>query len=70
MVGSFIGKATLIVCNFCNFMCYLPGILDIIRKTINNVVIRVDYVTGMLPNGLKEKVEQYTGRGMTSNNFG
>jgi hypothetical protein len=41
-----------------------------IGKTINGVAGLVDSNTGMLPNGLKEKVEQYAGRGTTSNNFG
>jgi phosphoribulokinase len=70
MVGSFIGKPALIVCNICNFMSYHSGKLGTIVKTINNLAGHVDSVIGMLPTGLREKVEQYAGRGTTSNNFG
>jgi hypothetical protein len=34
------------------------------------VADRVDSMARMLPNGLKGKLEHYTGTGVTSNNFG
>jgi hypothetical protein len=41
-----------------------------IRKTIYNEVCYLDSMKRILPSGLREKVERYTGRVTTSNNFG
>jgi hypothetical protein len=41
-----------------------------IGKTMNNIASHVDFMKEMLPQGLREKVEQDKGRGTTSNNFG
>jgi hypothetical protein len=41
-----------------------------IRKTIYKEVCCLDSMKGILPSGLREKVEQYAGRVTTSNNFG
>jgi hypothetical protein len=50
-------------------MSYFPGKLGTIVKTINNETSHVDSMTGMLTNGLREKIKQYTGRGTSWNNF-
>jgi hypothetical protein len=57
MVGSFIGKAAPILSDIDNFIIYLPGKLGTIGKTINNVAVRIDSVTGMLTTDLIEKAE-------------
>jgi phage-related protein len=69
MIGSLIEKEVPIVRNIGNFMNYLPGKLGTKGKRINDEADRVDSMTGMLPSGLNEKVEQYKGRGPNSYNF-
>jgi hypothetical protein len=68
-VGGFIGKAVPIVLNIGNFMSYLPGNKGKIGQTFNNIVDAVDSFTGMLPGGIKDKIEKYTGKGSVSNNM-
>jgi hypothetical protein len=68
-IGGFIGKAAPIVRNIGNFMSYLPGNLGKIGQGINSVAGRVDSFTGMLPSGIKNKIEQYMGKGSTSSNM-
>jgi hypothetical protein len=65
-----IEKMASIGINIGNIMIYLPGKLETIDKTINNVAGRVESVTGMLSTALREKVEQYKRRGTTSKYFG
>ncbi|GMO20610.1 MAG: hypothetical protein Ta2E_11840 [Mycoplasmoidaceae bacterium] len=64
-----IGKAEPIIQNVGNFMSYLPGNLGLIGKTINSDAGAVDSFMGMLPSGMWDKVEQYTGKGSTSGNM-
>jgi hypothetical protein len=68
-LGGFIGKAAPIVRNIGNFMSYLPRNLGKIGQGINSVAGAVDSFTGMLPGGIKNKIEQYTGKGSTSSNM-
>jgi hypothetical protein len=50
-------------------MSYLPGNFGRIGKSINSVAGAVDSFTGMLPGGIKNKIEQYTGKGSISTNM-
>jgi hypothetical protein len=68
-IGGFIGKAAPIVRNVGNFMPYLPGNLGKIGQGINSVTGAVDSFTGILPSGIKNKIEQYTGKGSISSNM-
>jgi phage-related protein len=68
-VGGFIGKAAPIVRNIGNFMSYLPGNVGNLCQGIISVAGAVDSFTGMLPSGIKNKIEQYTGKCSTSSNM-
>jgi hypothetical protein len=68
-VRGFIGKVAPIVGNIGNFMSYLPGNLGKIGQTINNIGGAVDSFTGLLPGGIKDKIEKYTGKGSVSKNM-
>jgi hypothetical protein len=50
-------------------MSYLPENLGKIGQGINSVAGAVDSFTGMLPSGIKNKIEQYTGTGSISSNM-
>jgi hypothetical protein len=50
-------------------MSYLSDKLGTIGKIINHVAGPVNSMTGILPSGLRVKVEQCPGRGTTSNNL-
>ncbi|GMO21270.1 MAG: hypothetical protein Ta2E_12280 [Mycoplasmoidaceae bacterium] len=68
-IRGFIGKAAPMIPNVGCFMNYLPGSLGSIGETINKLAGAVNSFTGMLPSGMREKVEQYTGKGSISGNI-